>query len=560
MSAFDFPVLDFELPDSLAEREQETIVDAPIYTLDVETDPFQYGRVPRPFVCGLYDGDKFSYTWGKDCVPQMEEKILSLPPGLIYMHNGGKFDIYYFMRMIFGEKAFIVNRRIVRAKVRLPSGKHHEFRDSYAIMPFPLKDFDKGEIDYAKMERAVRNKHKTEILTYLKRDCESLHRLVSEFVMRFGPYLTIGSLAMKELRGVHEFEPLGPYADQDVRERYYYGGRVECFQKGIMPGPWKVYDVNSMFPAAMKHFEHPMEMPEAETVRIRKSTCFITAEGRNYGAFPQRTRDGLRFDIEDGTFHVTRHEWDAAERLGLFEPRKIRRCVNYRRRATLEEFVDKFYALRKKAKDSGDTFGAIFYKYILNSAYGKFAQNPEKYYEWAITGIDASAPASKGRPKKDGSKPVEWSRGLIAPDAEFPFCVWMRPSANHSRYNIAVGASITGAARAIMMEAIANADTPIYCDTDSLICRELNFGEVDPSKLGAWKLEHEGIDTAMIARRKLYALMKDGECVKMACKGVRFDAAQIERVCRGETVVYKRDAPTFKLDGSVGFIERRIAL
>ena len=467
LNSLDFSQLNFDVPKEDDPPEGYDL-DFPIYTLDAETDPFEHGKMIYPFAWGLYDGNKFRHTWGPNCTDQIEEILLGLPPGIIYMHNGGKFDIFYLIKLILGNKAFIINRRIVKAVIKLPNGGQHEVRDSYAIMPFPLKDFDKDEIDYDKFRVEVRERHKSEILKYLKKDCTSLHSLVSEFCRRFGPHLTIGGLAMKKLRLLHPFEALGTYTDADVRKHFYYGGRVQYFERGILSGPWKVYDVNSMFPAAMRNSEHPMERPGAETVKIRKDTCFISAEGKNYGAFPQRTKnDGLRFDVERGIFHVTRHEWDAALDLGLFEPTRILRCVNYRVRGTLAEFVDTYYSKRKQAKDSGDPFGTIFYKYILNSAYGKFAQNPDKYQEWKIAGLTDAEP-SRGNGKR---KDVAWQEGLVSPNAQFPFKIWTRPSGNYARYNIAVGASITGAARAILLRAITKADRPIYCDTDSLICR-----------------------------------------------------------------------------------------
>lgn len=550
----DFSVLNFEVP----EPEPNKIESRPIYTADAETDPFEHGKMVWPFAWGFYDGDQFKYFWGPNCTLEFMEYVLTLPPGIIYMHNGGKFDIYYLVELILGNRAFIVNRRIVRAIAKLPDGGQHEIRDSYAIMPFPLKDFDKDEIDYQKFRHEVREQYKEEILHYLKKDCTSLHRLCSEFLLRFGSHLTIGSLSMKKLRELHPFECLGPYADADIRRHYYYGGRVECFQRGILSGPWKVYDVNSMFPSVMRDAQHPMERPGLETVKIRKDTCFITAEGKNYGAFPFRTTsDGLRFDIEEGTFHVTRHEWDTALSLDLFKPTRILRCINYRDRGNLSKFVDTYYSLRKQAKDNNDPFGTIFYKYILNSAYGKFAQNPEKYSEWKIDRLNAPEPPRGNGKRKD----VAWKEGVISPNAPFPFKIWMRSQDDRSRYNIAVGASITGAARAVLLRAIHCCDTPVYCDTDSLICRNLDGAgiELDNSKLGAWKLEAEA-DTAMIAGRKLYALQKDGATVKLATKGVKLSAEQIRRVCEGETILYKQDAPTFRLDGSVSFIQRRIKL
>lgn len=551
MSDFDFASLDFVVPidEDTAPRKMKSV---PIYTLDLETDPFLAGRYPQPFCAGLYDGCEFRSTWGADCVERMFDIIADLPPGLIYMHNGGRFDIFFMMPYITGFPALIINGRIVRTYTKSKAKKPHEIRDSFAIMPFGLGKYKKDEIDYNTFEADVRENHKHEILSYLKGDCVYLHELCVAFVDMFGPKLTIGSTSMKELRKLHTFENLGPLCDEDIRSQFYYGGRVECFKKGILPGEWKVYDVNSMYPFSMKNFLHPIDTPEAETRKVRKTTSFITVEGKNYGAFPVRTKQGLRFDIDRGTFHVSIHEWEAALRNNLFEPTRIIRCINFRNRNTFAEFVDTFYQRRNEAKASGDDIHSLFYKFVLNSAYGKFAQNSARYKEYTVT---------------DGSvnlTPLGWTPFTVdSVDSTVAktYIIWQRkPQDEIARmYNVATGASITGAARSILIDALAKADEPIYCDTDSIVCKNLPGVPHDANELGAWKLEANA-DLACIGGKKLYALFKDGQCVKQANKGVKITADEIKAVCSGAVVESKRNAPSFHLDGSHSFITRRVRM
>ena len=68
-------------------------------TFDIETDPFKKGRVPEPFCCGLYliETNEYMQWWGKNCLYQFIEYLKECPHNLIiYAHNGGKFDFYYF--------------------------------------------------------------------------------------------------------------------------------------------------------------------------------------------------------------------------------------------------------------------------------------------------------------------------------------------------------------------------------------------------------------------------------------------------------------------------------
>ena len=562
-----FADMNFEIPE-LPEDEKPCAKIKPVYTADIETDPFLYGRAVKPFCTGFYDGVTFQSTWGPDCIEQMIEQFYEAEPGIIYFHNGGRFDFFFFLKEFAGFPSTIINGRIVKAKMKCRNGVH-ELRDSYAIMPFALATYKKTEIDYTKFEADVRELHKSEILAYQKDDCVDLWELCNAFVDMFGPKLTIGGTAMKELQKLHSFENLGPVTDNGIRSLYYYGGRVECFKVGVIEGDYKVYDVNSMYPFAMRDYLHPIGLPYGDSTTIRSTTCFLTVEGKNHGAFPTRTKTGLRFDIEDGIFHVSIHEWETAIRNNLFEPRRIIRCVNFRDRITFEKFVSTFYNLRHDAKNCGDHIHALFYKYILNSAYGKFAQNPENYFDYQIT---------LGHEFMDAPWMPETIYDSMG-NSPTGYIVWKKPSKLTTRYNVATAASITGASRSILLDAIANSVNPIYCDTDSLICESLNV-KIHDSDLGAWKLETEA-HKVCIAGKKLYAIFSlhcpscknimthksnckhsfhlDG-CSKQANKGVRITAKEIEAVCNGATVTSRRDAPSYKLDGSHNFITRNIKM
>src|SRR5665213_4090709 len=86
----------------------------PILTMDFETDPFEYGLNPRPFACGLYNGQDFESIWSAKCATQMLERLKSLPPAVIYMHNGGKFDIFFILESLEADM-LIINGRVVSA-------------------------------------------------------------------------------------------------------------------------------------------------------------------------------------------------------------------------------------------------------------------------------------------------------------------------------------------------------------------------------------------------------------------------------------------------------------
>ena len=137
--------------------------------------------------------------------------------------------------------------------------------------------------------------------------------------------------------------------------------------------------------------------------------------------------------------------------------------------------------------------------------------------------------------------------------------MWRKPAVGGGAYkDVAIAASITSAARSVLLHALASARRPVYCDTDSIICEGLSKRvKIDRTALGAWKLEASG-DRLAVAGKKLYALRKGRRCVKKASKGVKVAPGEIERVARGGEVVWRSDVPNFSLLHGTRYIERRV--
>ncbi len=192
------------------------------------------------------------------------------------------------------------------------------------------------------------------------------------------------------------------------------------------------------------------------------------------------------------------------------------------------------------AKEIGDKFHDIFYKLILNSSYGKFAQNPDNFEDYILLNY-GDIPAD-----------INYQPKFIHGD----YTIWAKPTEKKRFMNIATAASITGAARSILLNGICSSIRPLYCDTDSIICKSM-IGNISTKKLGSWKLEAEA-DTIAIAGKKMYCATKNGEIVKKASKGAKLNGLAIFSIARGDTVEHFNDAPTMKLDGTMKYITRRI--
>lgn len=523
------------------------IADRIVAVIDTETDPFLYGRIPAPFVAAYYEWGTYREFWGADCMDQLVDYLRSLKePRLIYAHNGGKFDFFFMLRYL-DNPLKIINGRIAKASCGI-----HELRDSYAAIPIPLAAYQKTTFDYAKMEPEVRHLHKDEISLYLKDDCINLHELITGFIAKFGVRLTIGGAAIRELAQRHDFERTGAAHDGRFR-KYYFGGRVECIESGVISGNWRVFDVNSMYPDVMRNCMHPTGR-EYRTVygaimdkkgRISGladyPVYFATIECWQDRAFPFRTKDALSFFTGRGVFDVTSHEVYAAIETGRIRDVKVIEAHAPESVQSFVDFVDEFMAEKIAAKKSKDKLAEIFAKLILNSAYGKFGTNPANYRDYMIVKPEDDLP------------PEGWQVDIVR---EGGLTIWKKPSSASMFYDVATAASITGAARAKLLRALSAAVRPVYCDTDSIICESLPL-EHSETALGAWKLEAQG-DTIAIAGKKLYALRQNGKFVKGASKGAILTDSDIWAIARGESVHWKSDAPAFSLGNQPRFVDRKI--
>lgn len=526
-----------------------------VAVLDMETDPFDNVLQEDifPFVACLYSKDfEPIVIWEENraaFTQAVVNAIMALPESyIIYAHNGGKFDFMFLVHKLRGEVQF-KGRGIMSAMIG-----PHELRDSFHIIPEKLAAYQKEKFDYENMRKGKRDHFRKEITDYLISDCRYLLDIVVGFIDEFGPKISIGQAAMAELRKTVKFDRLNASQDKEIR-KYFYGGRVECLQGRILAqGHYKLYDVNSMYPDVMANCQHPIGSEyETRPGEPGSFTCFVDVTCKNYGALVARDgRGDTTATIEEGRFFTTIHEFNMALKYGLIEDVVINFCVDCNKYANFSAFIlpqyekkERIKALMDQFKDRGDDSSAAFMdlkkdytfsKLIQNNAYGKFATNPERFKETYIT--------------EPGEMPPEEFEGCGAT----PVCeneeywIWERPSPEKRYFNVGTAASITGAARAKLMEAIQNAEDPIYCDTDSLICRELHNTELHPSKLGAWDLEAE-YSEVIINGKKLYACkpLPGGKSrEKIRSKGVQglsyedmlamYDSATITRPNFGPTL------------------------
>jgi hypothetical protein len=517
--------------------------------LDMETDPFtdSEGQTIKPFCAEIYS-DQFGaiVIWENDAeilIEKLVAAIEALPDSYtIYAHNGGKFDFMFFVHKMRGTVRF-KGRGIMVAKIG-----NHELRDSLHILPEKLAAWKKDAFDYSKMLSRNRHKFRDEILKYLHSDCVYLFDFIKRFVGEFGLKISIGQAAFTELKKHYKIAPVKEKMDAALRP-YFFGGRVECiagmgvFESFHWQEPFKLYDVNSMYPHVMAKFKHPISPDYIWRRGVPdENTCFLDISCRSYGAMFRRLDNGeLAVGDCEGRFQTTIWEYEAAIELELIDKVTIHWCIDNLQRTDFSKFIVPMYDRRQETKAIMDRLKragqlecseyeetkkeGIFLKYLLNNSYGKCAQNPRRYKEYYYTNHNQSPSREWFDFLRDLPGDHEWHHeyGMPVERCE-EFDVWARPSPGNRYNNVGTAASITGAARGMLLRAREVADDPIYCDTDSLICRKLPL-PISETELGAWKIE-ETFDRVIIAGKKEYCCEVAGEpdCgerrLKVRCKGI----------------------------------------
>jgi hypothetical protein len=537
-----------------------------IAVLDMETDPFDHLKQEAifPFVACLYSHNFDPVViWEENhelFVQKVLEAIENLPEEYtIYAHNGGKFDYMFLVHRLRGRVSF-KGRGIMSAKIG-----NHELRDSFHIIPEKLAAYQKETFDYEKMRKSQRGKWRQQIIDYLISDCKYLLEIVQGFLNKFGLKISIGQAAMAELRKHYKVQTIGENTDATLRQ-YFFGGRVECLAGcGHFIGDYKLYDVNSMYPFAMANYSHPISSDYTKRQKggITEKTIFIELSCENNGALVRRGMNNETSATErNGKFLTTVWEYQAALDLGLIDKVKIHSVIDCAEVSDFRKFVEPLYEARQETKrilkslknDTSEYAEAkredIFTKLLLNNAYGKFAQNPRRFKESTIT--------------ETGAEPPEGYECPI-PAFECPeYSIWQRPSLKRRYNNVGTAASITGAARAVLMRAIANAENPIYCDTDSLICTNLSNVEIHPQNLGAWDIEAE-FSEVIVTGKKQYACRVAGlpaghkDEFKIRSKGVSgLIWADFVKMLDGEIIEVMNKAPTLTKTGKQFYMSRKV--
>jgi hypothetical protein len=409
------------------------------------------------------------------------------------------------------------------------SRKYITFADSYNLLPMSIKDmgemlkFPKGEVDYSTIE------WNEECITYCKRDCEILHKeltmffttMINEYKVK--PRLTTASSAMALFK--HCFYKMGETIfnkslDEECRNAYY-GGRTEVHKEQLEKG--YCYDVNSLYPSVMisgysypspEHLKKENEPSNEKLLTLlnnKEGVAHIKVEAPNIKVplLPYRLENKLNFPVGEFTGWYCFPEIRKAIEIGYKIISTDTIIYTIPIDSPFDGFIREMYNKRKECKERKDPL-EHFYKILMNSLYGKFAQRNE------IKEI-----GYENNPDKCFDPELEFKP--FSNDSDYGYWVKKDQTANEQRalHDIVIwSAYVTCYARLKLYSYMEKVGFNFAnCDTDSLFTEV----ELETSKeLGEMKLEYEVTDCDFI-RPKHYSQNIGGK-IKFKLKGVRNEA------------------------------------
>ena len=333
-----------------------------------------------------------------------------------------------------------------------------------------------------------------EMKEYNMRDAEVSLKFFNFLMIGFYQYgasfrPTIAGISMSIFRNVYLDKDYFGLSIPDLKDHFegYYGGRTEAFERGYFNN-MNYYDVNSLYPSCMKDHEFPD--PNTHRVTHKNTLEYIqNYEGISlvkvfcpslqFPLLPFRT-DKLIFPIGEFTSWQSHVELREALKLG-YKIKKVYKTHYYKSTCRpFDDYVTKFYDLKNKLK--GDP-RRIIAKLLLNSLYGKFAQKFEGRDNWV--------PCDMTKEELHKLKDFEIIDGYIrikydTEPSAFCIPIW-------SIY-------ITAYSRLKMRNYFIKCD-PVYCDTDSLITKNVL---PDSDKIGELELE-KSLKEVYIVKPKMYA-------------------------------------------------------
>lgn len=396
--------------------------------------------------------------------------------------------------------------------------------DSLKLIPMPIADMpktfcldiEKLELDYDG-DREEGHELTEEEQLYIRNDTLILARSLVFMKDNGMKKLTTASNAMNDFKirtGKDKYKKMFPeltsIEDFDIRKSYKGGFTyLNPKYRGAKVGKGLVYDVNSMYPWAMRNCLLPYGKPYYFSGKYIQNECYplyvqcLTCEFKlKPGHIPSiQIKNNFRYSE---TEYLTHSEDETilyltSVDLKLFFDNYDVKVYEWNggymfmgRTDIFVDYIDYWYNEKDENKKIGNSGRVKIAKLMLNGLYGKFGGNP------------------KGRSKipfyDDEQEKVRFKLG---------------PVEDRTKFYVPIAAFITSYARdKIIRSAEKCGDSFIYADTDSLhvLGTDTPDIEIDEHRLGAFKIEEE-FDRAIFLRQKTYLEIFD-EKMDVKCAGM----------------------------------------
>ena len=350
-----------------------------------------------------------------------------------------------------------------------------------------------------------------------------------------------------ELMNINEGDILiPPYSSYKDLRKAYFGGRVEVFKsygKNVY-----IYDVNSLFPYAMKNKMPGGRMFKSTDKNLKNyfGVCYVTVnvpDDMYNPILPYKDNSGNNYN-PTGSWSG----WYCSELLKYAQELGIQVTVHWGYKfdsleGLFNNYVDHFYSIKKKSKIDENKGLYQLSKLNLNSLYGRWGL---KYHETITTIISFEEAELIKRNKRviesnviDFNNKIEYVKYINAPsstlndiDPEFyqkELSKYLNnPAPDFLNRSIQISIFTTAYASIYMHKFLSDPNNSVlYTDTDSVFLEK----PLNPSFIGEeiGQLKFEGIaKEAFFISPKLYCLLMDNGEVIIKSKGVKKENLTVE--------------------------------
>jgi hypothetical protein len=443
---------------------------------------------------GVYDGTNF--FWYKTIEDLLDYQLNARTHNKVfYAHNGGRADFTFMLQYLresvrglrvdacfSGSSANIVTIHQGRYRWHFVDSLWL-FRDSLdtigeAIgMPKggPEVEYGDGEDAQKKIKDWYAYAPLSELVPYCKQDCEILWQAIHLFqieMWQLGSELkkTIASTALTLFRRRYLKHQIQTHQiiNRDCRDAYH-ASRTEKLIGHMESG--RYYDINSSFPYSMKQPQPGQFKIERKRlgnsldadVPLVLADCEIEVPESLIPPLPFRAHHKVYFPVGRWRTWFTGVDLKALlERGG-----KIHAChhtYEFHAFHDMSDYVDEIYGRRRKAREAGNVFKSMVYKFLLNSLYGKTAESREK------TSLIIN-PTAEQREHYGLRKPMNEEEAKEQRCKEIKIGVWTVPkTVTIPHEHVPIAAHVTAYSRLLLLRHLESAEqrggNAYYCDTD----------------------------------------------------------------------------------------------